>query len=96
MKLVWIAYNEAVDEEVAEKLTSLGIASYTKWTGVLGAGRTSGPHLLSHVWPKGNYVLAAVVSDEVAATLMDALRDLRKKSGHEGVKAFLMKVEDQT
>ncbi len=96
MKLVWIAYNEALDQDVIEKVRSLEVSGYTKWTGVLGAGRTSGPHLLSHVWPKGNHVLAAVVDDDVAGKLMDAVREMRSDAGHEGVKAFLLPVEDVT
>ena len=95
MKLVLIAYNEAVDEEVMELLDETGAQGYTKWTQVLGKGRTSGPHLLSHVWPKGNNALFVVLADDVAAKLLAAARKLRQAVGREGIKAFVLNVEDQ-
>ena len=94
MKLVMIAYNEAIDDEVMEQLNAAGAEGYTKWTEVLGKGRTSGPHLLSHVWPKGNHVLATVVGNDVAERLLAKIRSLRESAGKEGVKAFVLNVED--
>lgn len=96
MKLVLIAYNEAIDDEVMEQLDAAGAEGYTKWTEVLGKGLTSGPHLLSHVWPKGNHVLLTVVADDVAGKLLDAVRGLRESTGKEGAKAFLLNVERMT
>ena len=96
MKLVWIAYNEAIDEEVIEALEAVGATGYTKWTQVRGKGTTSGPHLLSHVWPQGNNVLFVVADDEVAGKLLEAARELKKTSGREGIKAFLLNVEQWT
>ncbi|HUT00813.1 MAG TPA: hypothetical protein VM031_00040 [Phycisphaerae bacterium] len=95
MKLVLIAYNEAVDAEVLELLDAAGAVGYTQWTQVLGKGRTSGPHLLSHIWPKGNNVLFAVVEDGLARELMEAAGRLRRTAGREGIKAFVLNVEDQ-
>jgi len=96
MKLILIAYNEAIDEEVMATLTTLSVERYTKWTKVHGKGRTSEPHLLSHVWPKANIVLAVCVADEAAAELMQAVRELRKRLGREGVKAFSVPVAECT
>jgi len=102
MKLVLIAYNEAIDDEVIEVLQQCGVEAYTKWTGVLGQGTSSGPHLGSHVWPKSNNVLATVLSEDTARTLMDRVRDLRSALGRDGVKtvlglkAFLLPAEDVT
>jgi len=96
MKLVLIAYNEAVDDEVTEVLQDCGAENYTKWTKVLGRGTASGPHLGSHVWPKYNNVLAVVVPEETAAALIEEIRKLRATLGQEGVKAFLLPVEDVT
>ncbi|MDY7011479.1 MAG: P-II family nitrogen regulator [Planctomycetota bacterium] len=94
MKLVLIAYNEAIDDEVMEQLDAAGAEGYTKWTEVLGKGRTSGPHLLSHVWPKGNNVLVVVAEDASAKKLLEAIRGLRKTAAKEGVKAFVLNVEE--
>ncbi|MCK4299013.1 MAG: hypothetical protein KAX80_05755 [Planctomycetes bacterium] len=96
MKMVLIAYNEAIDDEVAEVLQRCGADAYTKWTGVQGQGKVSGPHLGSHVWPKRNNVLAAVVPEDVAQALMEGIRNLRTTLGPEGAKAFLLPVEDVT
>lgn len=96
MKLVMIAYNEAIDDEVMEQLEDVGVEDYTKWTGVLGKGQTSGPHLLTHVWPKGNHVIMTVVEDDVAEKIIDAVRQLRQTIRKEGVKAFVLNIEQMT
>ncbi len=96
MKLVLIAYNEAIDDEVMEQLDAVGIEGYTKWTGVLGKGRGGGPHLLSHIWPKGNNVLVVVAEDASAKELLEAIRSLKQTAVAEGVKAFLLPVDEIT
>ena len=70
MKLVMIAYNEALDEEANEILRANGVEGFTKWTKAYGKGRASGPHLGTHIWPKANNVVMAVVEDEQAARLI--------------------------
>ena len=96
MKLVLIAYNEAIDDEVMEQLDAVGIEGYTKWTEVLGKGQASGPHLLSHVWPKGNNALVVVTEDASAEKLLEAIRNLKQTATREGIKAFLLPVEEVT
>ena len=96
MKLVFVAFGEAIDVEVIGLLHSLGIEGYTKWVKTLGKGASSGPHMLSHVWPNANNVVMACVQDDVAAKLMAGVRELRKTIGHEGVKAFSLPVADVT
>jgi len=93
MKMVLIAYNEAIDEEVMELLEDAAVGGYTQWTGVLGQGATSGPHLLSHVWPKANNVLFAVVEDATAEALMAAAGRLKQTAAREGIQAFVLNVE---
>ena len=96
MKMVLAAYNEAVGDEMMKILDESGVESYTKWTKVLGRGESSGPHLGTHVWPKHNNVLAICVDEEHADELMDRIRELRNEVRHEGVKAFVLPVEDVT
>jgi hypothetical protein len=96
MKMVFVAYNQAIDSEVMEVLDALGVEGYTKWTEVLGSGRAGGPHLLSHIWPKGNNAMSVVTDDETGAKLMEGLRELKANVGSEGLKAFLLPVEDAT
>ena len=93
MKMIIIVYNEAVDEEVLGLLRACNQAEYTKWTKVMGRGKHSEPHLLTHVWPKANNVLMACVEDGTASTLLEGVRKLRQTAGKEGVKAFVLPVE---
>lgn len=96
MKMILIAYNEAVDEEVMEVFRANGQAEFTKWNKVLGWGRQSEPHLMTHIWPKANNFLMACVPDEKTGAIMQGIRELRNRLGHEGIKAFSMPVEDAT
>ena len=96
MKLVIISCNEAVGEEVMELLSDNGVEGYTLWTKVLGKGQSSGPHLMSHVWPKANNILMVGVEGGVAQSLLSGVRKLRESIGHEGVKAFVVPLEEVT
>lgn len=96
MKLVMICYNEAIDDEVTELLDKMDIKGYTKWTKVLGKGQTSEPHLLSHIWPKANNVIAVAVEEEIAHTIMDKLRSMKTQVGKAGLKAFMWSVDQIT
>lgn len=97
MKLLLIAYNEALDEKVENMLRENGLEGFTKWTRVYGKGRTSGPHLGTHVWPKANNVrLIAVEDDGVASNVIQAVRQLRATLGHEGIKAFAVPLAEMT
>jgi hypothetical protein len=96
MKLVLICYNEAIDDEMMEILDKAQVSGYTKWTKVLGKGQSSGPHLYSHIWPKANNVVAAVVAEDIAATIFKNVRAMRKKLGAEGIKAFSWQVDSVT
>lgn len=95
-KMVFIAFNIAVESQVLEVMESLGLRSYTKWPRLMGVGRTSGPHLDSHIWPGANGAVAVVCPEEKARALMDKIRQLRRSLGREGLKAFLLPVEDVT
>lgn len=96
MKLVMICYNEAIDDEVIELLEQAGVKGYTKWTKVLGKGQTSEPHLLSHIWPKANNVIAVAVEEQVADMIVEKVRDMKAKAGTVGLKAFMWRVDDVT
>jgi len=96
MKMVLVAYNEALDGEMAALLERNRVEGFTKWTRVFGQGRTSGPHLGTHVWPKANNLLAVVTDDDTARSLCDGVRELRKRLGRKGVKAFLIPCEEAT
>ncbi|MFA5362170.1 MAG: PG0541 family transporter-associated protein [Candidatus Omnitrophota bacterium] len=94
MKMVMIVYNEAIDDEVMGALTASGIENFTKWQRVLGQGKISGPHLDSSVWPGVNNVCMTVVEDGKVKPLLEQVKGLRKHLGKEGVKAFVLPVEE--
>lgn len=96
MKMILIAYNQALDDEVMAALKESGLESYTKWTKVLGEGSSSGPHLATTVWPKANNVLAVAADDTLVEPLLDRIRKLRAELAHQGVKAFVLPLENLT
>jgi nitrogen regulatory protein PII len=94
MKLAFIIYGNAIDIEVAEALEALGLSSYTKWREVLGKGKTSGSRLGDHIWPGVNSMRMIALEDDQAASLVDALRPLKERFAHEGLKLYFLPVEE--
>ena len=96
MKMVMIAYNEGIESNVIDVLHAAGVHTYTHWDKLHGVGKTSGPHLGTHVWPKHNNAIMAAVEDEAVPTILSGVRQLRQSLGREGVKAFVMPLEQMT
>jgi hypothetical protein len=97
LKMTMIVYNEAVDDEVMEvlgKCTSL--QNFTKVTGVFGKGEVSGTHMGTDVWPGRNNILYVACEDKEARQILSCVRELRKTLGREGVKAFILPLEEVT
>jgi nitrogen regulatory protein PII len=93
MKMVMLTYNEAIDIEVMEVLNACGIVNYTKVTRVFGKGKTSGTHLGNQIWPGLNYISYVACDDEQVKQVVSGITNLRKTLGREGVKAFVMPLE---
>jgi len=96
MKAVLIIHNVAIDGDVNEALESIGISCYTKFTNTLGKGRLSEPHLNTDVWPGVNYGTFIVTDEVMARQIMESVRQIRKRLGSEGIKAFMWEIEDIT
>ena len=96
MKLVIICYNVAIHEEVLEVLEELEIKSYTRFKEAQGVGKLSGPHLGTHIWPAINSVLMVALEEDKKDKLIEKVKELREKLGKEGVKAFVLPVEEIT
>ncbi len=96
MKMIMIAYNEALDDEVTEVLEGCVMKNYTKIPAVFGKGSTSGTHLGTEIWPGRNNLLYVACEDKQAKQMLSCIKELRKKLGHEGIKAFVMPVEELT
>ncbi|MFP4037957.1 MAG: PG0541 family transporter-associated protein [Desulfobacteraceae bacterium] len=94
MKLVLITFNQALDSALERLLEEAGVEGFTKWTKVYGKGRSSGPHMGTHVWPKANNVLAVAVEDDTARALVQGVRDLREDMAAQGIKAFVLPCEE--
>lgn len=96
MKMAMISYNEAIDSDVMEVLEKCGFKSYTKIPTVYGKGESSGTHLGNDIWPGRNNILFAADNDAGIKKLLSCIRELRKKLGQEGVKAFVWNLEEVT
>ena len=94
MKAIFVAYNQAYNQEIVELLEKLGQRGYTVWEEVGGRGSTDGePHLGSHAWPTQNHALLAVVEDSLAPRLMEALRETDRANEALGLRAYVLPVE---
>ena len=91
-----VVYNEAIDSEVMEVLHHCGLQNYTKAQGVYGKGVTSGTHLGTDIWPGRNNLLYVVCEEKEARQMLSCVRQLRKTLGAEGIKAFLLPIEEIT
>ena len=96
MKMVMISYNEAVDMEVMEVLTHCAIKNYTKINGTYGKGDTSGTHLGTDIWPGRNSILYVACKDDEAKKVVSCVKELRKTLGNEGIKAFVLPLDELT
>ncbi|MDD3087264.1 MAG: hypothetical protein PHP89_01720 [Candidatus Omnitrophica bacterium] len=96
MKMVMVVYNEALDDEVMGILAEGASKNYTKITGVLGDGVSSGSHLGTDIWPGLNNILYIACKEAQANVMIEKVRELRKSIGHEGVKAFVLPLEEVT
>jgi hypothetical protein len=96
MKAILIVHNEVIDKDVNEALDSVEISCYTKFTNVLGKGEISEPRLNTDVWPGTNYCTFVVTDQAKGREIMDKVRQMRKKLGSEGLKAFMWEIDDTT
>ena len=96
MQMVMITYNEAIDAEVMEVLANCGLKNYTKIIGTFGRGSTSGTHLGNDIWPGRNNILYIACEEKQARQLITCVKGLRHTLGKEGIKAFVLPLEEIT
>lgn len=94
MKMVMLVYNEAIDDEIMETLENCTLKNYTKIKGVFGKGTTSGTHLGDDIWPGRNNILYVACREAEAKQMLTCVKELRRKLGKEGVKAFAWNIEE--
>ena len=95
MKAVLISHNQALSEEVEDILDDLDIRGYTQWVDVNGGGSHSGePHMGTHTWPSLNNVLLTITPDDKVKDLLSKLSELNLQVEEQGLRAFVLNVED--
>ena len=95
MKAIFIAYNQAYNQEIVELLENLGQRGYTVWEEIGGRGSVDGePHLGNHAWPTQNHALLTAVEDALAPKVMAALRETDAANRALGLRAYALPVED--
>ena len=96
MKLILIIHNITISDEVQSLIKDQGITCFTRIPRLEGVGITAGARFDNNIWPGANSALFVVTSEDVAGKLMAAVSELRRKEGREGIKAFMLNVEDMT
>jgi len=95
MKAIFIAYNQAYNQEIVQLLEGLGQRGYTVWEEIGGRGGVDGlPHLGNHAWPTQNHALLSVVEDTLAPKIMAALRETDAANHDLGLRAYVLPVEE--
>jgi hypothetical protein len=94
MKMLFVVYSREMDEAIIAAFKRSGLQGYTKMKEICGEGRDTGPKLGSHVWPGKNNALFVAVQDDEAAKGLDLIRQLKKEHPREGLKAFVLPVEE--
>jgi len=94
--MVMVAYNEAMDAEVMEVLEHCAVKNYTKMASIYGKGTASGTHMGDDIWPGKNNLLIVACDDSAAKHILACVKELRKILGQEGIKAFVMPLEEMT
>jgi hypothetical protein len=94
--MVMIIYNEALDNEVMDILKDCKLGSYSKVSGTFGTGKSSGSHMGTDIWPGLNNILYVACESQEALGIVSQIKSLRKSLGHEGIKAFILPIEEVT
>ena len=94
MKAIFIAYNQAYNEEIVEVLEANGQRGYTAWQDIQGRGSVDGiPHLGNHAWPEMNYAVLTMVDDDKVDGILSDLRDKDETYRDLGLRAYVWNIE---
>ena len=95
MKILLVVYNEAIEDKVMESLKETGIEEYTRVPTIYGVGKSSGPHMGTHIWPSTNSMFIISCDDSTARSALDKIAALKEENRKLGIKAFLLNQEEQ-
>jgi len=94
MKVIFIAYNQAYNEEIVEILEKHNQRGYTRWTDIQGKGHFNGaPRMGSHAWPEENHAILTMVKDEKVSGILEDLKIKDEAAPELGIRAFVWNVE---
>ena len=94
MKAVFIIYGQSLTETIQQLLDKLNIRGFTRWDEVHGRGSNNGePHYGTHAWPSKNGSILAIIDEQKANELLDALRRINEKAEQQGLNAFVWSIE---
>lgn len=94
MKALFISFNQAYYEDILRIMDYNSIRGFTYWDNVAGRGSNTGdPHYGDHAWPTMNGVIWAVVEEEKVSTFLKMLNKLDNQSVEQGLRAFVLNVE---
>lgn len=90
MKALFIAFNQAYNDEIVDLLAAHGQRGFTRWNDILGRGSVDGePHYGNHAWPVQNMAILAMVDDALVAPLLADLEATDKASPDLGLRAYV-------
>ncbi|MCD7898673.1 MAG: hypothetical protein LUH22_01990 [Bacteroides sp.] len=94
MKAIFISFNQASYEMILSLMERNNIQGFTYWESVAGKGsRTGEPHLGTHAWPTMNGAILTIIEDEKVDRFMKLLHKLDMQSEEQGLRAFVLNVE---
>lgn len=94
MKAIFIAYNQAYNEEIVEVLAANGQRGFTRWEDIQGKGHFNGvPHMGNHAWPEMNHAVLAMVKDEKVEALLAEFKKMDESAPDLGLRAFVWNIE---
>ena len=90
MKAIFIAFNQAYNDEIVELLERHGQCGFTRWNDILGRGGVDGePHYGNHAWPVQNMAILTIVEDEMVAPILADIAETDHASQDLGLRAFV-------
>lgn len=94
MKAIFVAYNQAYNDEIVEVFEDFGQRGFTRWEDIEGRGGVNGePHMGSHAWPVLNQAVLSVVDDSKVDEILAELGKRDEAAPDLGLRAFVFNIE---